>query len=297
MLIVRHLLRPVAATLLVAAAGLVWAPSASAAACSGDTGVTVVVDYARSGGSGVSVSCVPDGGGDTASSLFGAAGHELTRVSSQPGAVCKVDGYRTQDACQRMPPANAFWGLFWADGDGGWAFSQQGVDSLNIPDGGSVAWAWQNGGGYDYPSTTPTQDEPESSPEPSNPKPGGGGNGNGGGTTPGGSTDTPSSTPSQSSSGIDGGGREQSRDRGGAKAGDRSTDKAGKKERQRDRDDAPTEEPSASVTTDADDSTATTAEPPSDGGDGGLPVWVGPSAAGGALGIAGLAAYLRRRAA
>jgi hypothetical protein len=307
-LIVRVLVRSAAAVAMTAAAGLAWTPPAAAAACSDDAGVTVVVDYARSGGSGVSVGCIAGGGGASAASLFGDAGHDLERVSSQPGAVCKVDGLRTQDACQRMPPADAFWGLFWSDGDGGWVFSQEGVDNLNVPAGGSVAWAWQNGGGYDYPSVAPTTHEEEPAPEPSQPPSGGGGGGSaGGGTTPGGSTGTPdgaTGSPSASpTAGGDASGKRRDRgddDRGGDDRGKQQADDTKKQQRDRDRD--PSEEPGSSATPGSEESadpsgSTTAAEPPAGAGDEGLPVWVGPSAAGGALGIAGLAAYLRRRAA
>lgn len=319
----RVLTRALAATTLVAAAGLAVAPGAAAAACAPGDGVTVVVDYARSGGSGTAVSCVGDGGGQSASTLFGSAGHDLTRVSSQPGAVCKVDGYRTQDACQRMPPANAYWGLFWSDGEGGWVYSQEGVDNLDVPAGGSVAWAWQNGGGYDYPGVAPTQQtEPAEGPTPSQPPAGdgggssGGNGGSGGGSGPSGSgtpdasaTTSPTGTPSASADGDR---------RGRGRAADAGTrDRPGPDEAQRQdrRDDAPRDgkrdrdrqqdrqqdgrgedEPGSEATVDA-EAPATAAEPPADAGQDGLPVWVGPAAVGLLLPAAGLAAYLRRRSA
>jgi hypothetical protein len=51
----------------------VGAAPASAATCAAGSGVSVVVDYNSLGG-GVATSCVADGGGDTASALFAAAG-------------------------------------------------------------------------------------------------------------------------------------------------------------------------------------------------------------------------------
>ena len=122
-----------AASAVLAAGGLVLLPATSQAAACESGGVTVVVDYSRSGGNGTETTCVVAGGGDTASELFGAAGHELTRVQRQPGAVCRVDGLRTQDACVNMPPADAFWGLFWSDGDGGWVFSRRGSTVSTCP--------------------------------------------------------------------------------------------------------------------------------------------------------------------
>ena len=84
-------LRLAAATLLVAAAGVVLpATPAVAATCSSETGVSVVVDATGVGGA-IATSCLPDGGGDTAAALF-EVHHDLTRASQFPGAVCRVDG-------------------------------------------------------------------------------------------------------------------------------------------------------------------------------------------------------------
>ena len=299
MLTVRPVVRPAAAALVVAAAGLAWSPApAHAAACSNDAGVTVVVDFKQLGG-GLDQDCVPDEG--TAADLFEAAGHTLANVQNQ-AFVCRVDGLpdADQESCARTPPANKYWGLWWSDGTSGtWTYSSQGAYSLDVPDGGAVAFAWNNTSTSAKPGVAPPDhDGSTSSPEPSNPKPGGNGGsgGNGGATTPGGSTGTPSSTPSESPSATDGGDRERSRDGGGAKADDEGKKKADGAGKKRDREAEPTEEPSASLTPDADEAPVA-AEPPAGAGGDGLPVWVGPSAAGGALAIAGLAAYLRRRAA
>jgi hypothetical protein len=177
------------AGLLPAAVVLVGATApAQAATCPSADGVSVVVDGSDVGGS-VATSCVAGGGGQSAASLFDSAGHVLTRVTSEPGAVCKVDGMPGSAGCERMPPANAFWGLFWSDGSGGWVFASEGVDGLNVPAGGSVAFAWQDGGEYDYPGVAAPQHGEESSPSPS-PSEGGSTGGSGSGGSGGGSTGT-----------------------------------------------------------------------------------------------------------
>lgn len=116
-------------------------PAHAAGACA-DGGVTVVVDNGSLGG-GIAESCVAGGGGEKAAQLL-SVGHSLTRVQRFPGAVCKVDGLPGDAGCVSMPPANAYWGLFWSDGSGGWTFSSTGVDALTVPNGGAVAFAWQD---------------------------------------------------------------------------------------------------------------------------------------------------------
>jgi len=309
---------------MVAASSLLVAPPAQASACASAEGVTVVVDFSRTGGSGIDTGCVSDGGADSAARLFTAAGHTLTRVQRQPGAVCKVDGLRAEDACVNMPSRNAFWGLFWSDGDGGWVFSQEGVDSLNVPDGGSVAWAWQNGGDYDYPGAAPAIPPQEPPDEPSPPPSGaGGGSGSGGSTTGSGTNDAqprsggvtespdgtddggdPPTTPagSRGPRGGDGNRDREGGDRDGGTGGDRdrqageeADDRDAKKEqkKQQGRDDEPSE--SASPSTEAPEGEAVTSEPVATQDDG-LPTWVAPAAIGGLFAVAGVAAYLRRRA-
>lgn len=297
-----RLLRLVGAAGLVLA-GVTLAPSpAHAAGCPSAQGVTVVVDFAGSGASGLDSGCVSGGGGDSAAQLFAAAGHALTRVQSQPGAVCKVDGVREADACAQMPPANAFWGLFWADGEGDWVFSQQGVDALDVPDGGSVGFAWQDGGSYDppgmapprhaepEPSDPPTQD-PEPTEPPSTPPPTGGG---GGGTTPPGpATSSAPASPDQSASSSPAA-RGRSEDRSARPREDE--DRQGRRDRERDRERSAETEPSDDP---AAAGTDTQAEPTADApapDDEALPVWAGPAAVGGLAGVVGIAAYLRRRA-
>jgi hypothetical protein len=293
---VRAVTRSAAATALVAGAGLVWAQSpAAAAACSDDSGVTVVVDFHDLGGRGLEQDCVADRG--EADELFRDAGHSLENVSQQP-FVCRVDGLPTaeEESCARTPPSDAYWGLWWSDGtDGTWTYASQGAYALDVPDGGAVAFSWNGTSSTSKPGVAPPEHEQQASPEPSQPPSGGGGGSAGGSTTPGGSTGSSDDASSDPSTGPAAGDdtRERRRDRGDEAGDDRRGKKADDAQRERDRDRDPAEDPTSSATPEAAPATAA-AEPPADAGDG-LPVWVGPSAAAGALGVAGLAAYLRRR--
>lgn len=147
-------------------AGVLTTPAA-AAQCATD-GVSVVVDFNRGAGGGISTSCDGSGGGKYASSIFPAAGFPLTYVSGSGGFVCRVAGRAADADCSRTAPANAYWGLFWAaPGSRSWTYATSGVGTLRIPEGGAVAFAFQDGGGTDVPGTAPAQ---RSSPKPT-PKP------------------------------------------------------------------------------------------------------------------------------
>lgn len=136
------------AALLVATAAttvLVAAP-AVAAPCAAGAGVTVVV--------GDTITCDPDGG-ESAAESFKDAGHTLTYVDSQPGFVCQVDG-APSTSCARTPPSNAYWGLFWSDGtSGSWKYSAVAASALAVPDGGWVAFVFQQSSDKTLPSVQP----------------------------------------------------------------------------------------------------------------------------------------------
>ena len=313
---VRVLGRLVAAAALAAAAGLAVPAPAHAAGCPTTTGVTVVVDFGAAGG-GVESSCVSGGGGDTAYSLF-EVHHELTRVTRFPGAICKVDGKPGSADCSNMPPSHAYWGLFWSDGSGGWKYSSEGVDSLNIPDGGSVGFAWQDGGGNEPPGVAPpSHGEPAPSPDPEpsdGPSSGGGGDGGSGGGKGdssggpgrgGASTSAPSGAPSPSASPSDDPSTTDKSDEPGK--GDKTnksdkTDKSGKSGKpgkkgddKADEDGSETDEPSDPESSES-AAAVTTADPPFDAGDDGLPAWVAPVGIGALFAAAGVVALVRRRA-
>jgi hypothetical protein len=177
----RLTLGPVVAALVVAAAGVMTvgapapAPAAAAAACPGATGVTAFVDFAELGG-GVTGGCDRDGGGRAAVEVFRDAGYTL-EYSQQPGMngyVCKVQGKPADGDCASN---DSFWSLWWSDGESGrWVFANRGAGSLEVPDGGYVAWAWHEGAGRaDPPAVVPT---PHPDREPADDD--GGNNGSGG---------------------------------------------------------------------------------------------------------------------
>lgn len=289
-----RLVRLVAATALVAAAGLAGPAPAYAEPCSTDTAVTVVVDFHELGG-GLQQVCDPGGGGQKASVLFPDNGFPLTYVQRQPGFVCRVSGVPEEDPCVNTPPADAYWGLWWSDGESGsWSYSSVGVASLTIPEGGSVAFSWNGSATKSPPGAPPPQhttEQPSQEPEPSKgptskpsppPTPGGGGTG---------SSSTPTASPSASASATPDTG-----DRRGRRGEDRVDEDADRGKRgDRARQDPTSESSPDPIATPTDDA-STVAEPPASGDDSALPMWVGPAAVGGLLGVAGVATYLRRRA-
>jgi hypothetical protein len=144
------------AAALVAAAGLVGLSSgpAAAALCSGN-GVNVVVDFQGLGG-GVQKGCDPSGAGKSGNKVFPAAGFSLTYAARQPGFVCRVKGSPSNAPCQNTSPANAYWGLYWSNGKSGkWTYSSSGVGGISVPNGGFLAFSWQNGGPSDPPGAAP----------------------------------------------------------------------------------------------------------------------------------------------
>lgn len=176
-----------AATLAAAASAVLPAAPASAAACKTAAGVSVVVDFQELGG-GVRSACVAGGGGDSASDLFPAAGFSLSYVSRQPGFVCRVDGAPADASCVNAPPADAYWGLWWSDGESGeWTYASSGVGGQTVPDGGYVAFSWNGSSSRSTPGLAPV-------PHPARPA---------GGATDPASTDPASTDPSTTDSSPD----------------------------------------------------------------------------------------------
>ncbi|WGX98563.1 hypothetical protein [Nocardioides sp. L-11A] len=162
-------LRAVAATILVAAtAVLLPQGAASAAACGGATGITVVVDSNQLG-AGISAGCDADGGGSAASN-FADAGYriEYSQAAGMSGFVCKVNGNPSNGDCTET---DAYWSLWWSDGrTGTWTYAARGVGSLKVPDGGYLAFAWHQGAGRAAPpgvAPTPRVVETKPTPAPS----------------------------------------------------------------------------------------------------------------------------------
>lgn len=143
----RSLTSALAALLIGTAAAVVLASGpAGASACAGGVGVTVVV--------GDDVTCDPEGGESAADSLKN-TGHTVTYVDSQPGFICQIDGVPAT-SCARTPPADRYWGVFWSDGtSGSWKYSSVGASGLVVPDGGWVAFVFQQTSAKTLPSVQP----------------------------------------------------------------------------------------------------------------------------------------------
>ena len=155
MRLLRHLL---AATLVVAAGSAL--PAQAAGGCAPGTGVTVVVDFGSLGG-GIQQGCVPNGAGRKGSEVVPEAGFALKYVVNS-GFVCRIDDKPATDPCQRTPPVTAYWGLFSADGTGGWSYATVGLAALEVPEGGSIGFRWQDSAATKEPGVAPNQNpEPE----------------------------------------------------------------------------------------------------------------------------------------
>ena len=144
----------------LALAGLVvTAAPASAAACTGTSGVTVVVD--RSGST--STRCAS---GDPSSALkaLTAAGFAVTYPQQYPGSVvCRIDGYPGSDPCVQMPPGDAYWAFFHAKRGGSWVYSSSGVGSYDPAPGTVVGFRFGSG---QQPSIAPPAPTKTSEPAP-----------------------------------------------------------------------------------------------------------------------------------
>lgn len=192
--------RFVAATALAVAAtpvlGGVTAAPAQAAGCTGAGGVTVVVDgSALPGGGGVDARCVGSGG--KADVLFQSAGFTLGYHPGQPGYVCTVNR-APATPCGDDQRARNYWSLWWSDGSSGWKYSGVGVKGLKVPDGGYVAWTWENAGSMTQPRLAAADRSaaaPSSPSSPSNPGSGSGGSGGSGGAGGAGGSGSAGSSP------------------------------------------------------------------------------------------------------
>lgn len=282
----RRILARVAAAAVLAVAAYAGIPTApaSAAGCSTDHGVTVVVDFHQLGG-GVQTACVSDGGGQTASQLFPAAGFPLTYVQRQPGFVCRVSGKPADDPCANTPPADAYWGLYWSDGKSGrWAYATSGAGGQHVPDGGYVGFSWQGSGDSVPPGSTPAA-HPSTTPSPTHapthaPTHSSSTPPSAHATQQGGS---PSATPSEAPSATE------------SSSGDASRSPDGKQRTKPTPSESSAPTASASPTASESPSLAPAASDPADPGDGGLPGWVAPVVILVLFGAAGAVAVVRRR--
>jgi hypothetical protein len=295
----------VALTSVAASVGAAVAP-AHAATCANASGVSVVVDFGALGG-GVQTKCDP-GSGQAAWDQFVDQGFPLETVQRQPGFVCRVSNLPgpEQEACVDTPPEDAYWGLFWSDGkSGAWQYSSVGAASLKVPEGGSVALAWQNSDSQRQPGAAPPKHtSPTPSPEPTTPPSddgGGAGTGDGGGAGSGGGRDgdsaatSPSASPSQPSAASPSASSPSSKATPRAeRAAPTKKEREQREAKQRDKRDR--QKTASAETTDAESATAT--QPPADAAaddSGRVPTWVTAVVLGVLAFVALLSVMVRRR--
>jgi hypothetical protein len=159
------LLRLLVVPVLAGTALAVPAAPASADACAGTTGVTVVVDFASLGG-GEQTRCTATDPPTGLAALRG-AGFTPTRAAQQPGYfVCRIDGKPANDPCQRTSPANAYWSYWHAKRGGMWTFSDMGAADYDPPPGTVEGWSFGAGTppSSPPPAATPASAAPAASP-------------------------------------------------------------------------------------------------------------------------------------
>jgi hypothetical protein len=156
---VRTRLLSVGAATGLALAGLAGAAApAHAAACSGTSGVTVVVQSEA----GTWTRCA-SGDPSSAMSALKSAGFTVVSPNRYPGTVvCRINGYPASDPCINMPPADAYWAFFHASSGGSWTYSQSGVASHNPAPGSSVGFRFGSGA---KPSVAPAAPAPQPAPK------------------------------------------------------------------------------------------------------------------------------------
>ena len=157
--LVRRLAGAAAASGLALAGLVLAATPASAAACSGTSGVTVVVDTGQLDQHPVRL-------GRPVLGHEGADGRRLLRhdAAEYPGSVvCRINGYPESDPCVRMPPADAYWAFFHAKRGGSWTYSSTGVTSYDPAPGTVVGFRFGSG---QQPRTAPPEPTATSEPDP-----------------------------------------------------------------------------------------------------------------------------------
>ncbi|WP_246467513.1 hypothetical protein [Allocatelliglobosispora scoriae] len=162
--------------LSVVAAGLAVAGPAAparAAACSGATGVTVVVDFGSLGG-GIKTGCAS---GDPATGLAALRGAGFTTTGTQkwgPAFVCRIDGKpgAADEPCVNTPPSSAYWSYWHADRGGSWSYSNLGATAYDPKAGTVEGWAFGSGGRPGIsPPAKPSAPKPSPSAKPASPRP------------------------------------------------------------------------------------------------------------------------------
>jgi len=129
--------------------------AAPASACTGTTGVTVIVDFTHFGGT-IERGCDP-GSPATALAAMHTAGFMTAGTARYGDAfVCRIDGKPSPktEACTETPPAGSSWSFYYArPTDRAWTYSSSGVLSYQPPSGTLIAFAFGN---YAQPGVLPS---------------------------------------------------------------------------------------------------------------------------------------------
>lgn len=186
----------VAGALTAVNSATAFAVDSSPGECADASGVTVVVDFTDLGGA-VVVRCVRGPLPDGMSGLEALRGAGFTVEGTArwgDAFVCRIQGRPAADEslsfdgeddyherCQDTPPAQAYWGYWYADDGGSWRYSSQSAASRQVNEGGFEGWAFSldESSGKRVPGYTP--DRPDGTPPTTEPAPDAGGDGNGGG--------------------------------------------------------------------------------------------------------------------
>lgn len=152
------------AAALVAGSGLIAVgvasatPTAAAGGCpSATSGVTVTVQFPT----GTATGCASGNPGTALNALRSAGFSTVGSVRFFDAVVCAINNFPSSRQCV-MPPASAYWAIFWADRGGSWVYSQLGVASLTLKPGQVLAFRFGTG----TPPSVPVPAKP-STPKPS----------------------------------------------------------------------------------------------------------------------------------
>ncbi len=149
---------------------------ASAAACSGTTGVTVVIDN----GSATSTRCA-SGDPSSAMAALQAVASVISPQRFQGSVVCRIDGLPSvaDEPCVGMPPEKAYWAFFHASAGGSWTYSTSGVGTYNPKPGSVIGFRFGSGQAprlappaATTPQPKPTPPRVSAVPTPTAPRPG-----------------------------------------------------------------------------------------------------------------------------
>jgi hypothetical protein len=116
------------------------AAPAYASACSGKTGVTVVVDFTKVGGT-IQTMCDATDPATGLAALTG-AGYTYAFVPRFPGFICTINS--KPNPCNGAP-ASAYWSYWHASAHGTWSYSSVGAGSYNPAPGTVEGWAFGAG--------------------------------------------------------------------------------------------------------------------------------------------------------